>query len=563
MFPSDLWIADPNADKLYKVENDSISLSVTTPSNPRAVLVSQDMINVYTLNWDENTVSQYRHGVHVLDIKVGNGPRGICEDGNGVIYVTNYTDSTVSKIIVNSSTSAAYVADTISVHTAPYGIVADSRNKIFVACYLSSVVDEIVNDTVVNTVSVGYAPRAITCDVYDNIWVACYGANTVSKLTNAAKVLDIELSSSGRGPIAIVSNSAGTVYTANYLGNNVSIIKDGALSGTISIADAPTSIGINKDDAVYVTSELEGVVSKIVKDKDVTQISVCDNPTAFGDFTGCATYNVYHAVSGSSGQSSAPTGGWDLTSMSLEIQQLLGKVKNGTVATSADLVTYHNTVYTTVESALDKLMDATPVISSFSATNLVYENGSSVTSLQLSWTFNKSMATAVVKAGGLSLGSLATTTGATVDSAGTKILSGFSLTANSAITLIATDDKGNSVSKSINLEFKDRFLYGAIASGAAVGQTVLAALSKSGLVGDPYGKYFKIDCADGMAPILAFPSDWKIDPSQIVFANGYTNDWTAQTVTYTNASGGSKSYDVYVLNTVLYGDAVAGVLQLL
>ena len=564
MFPSDLWITDPNAGKLFKVENDLVAMSIATPKNPRAVLVSQDMVNVYTVNWDENTISQYRHGAHAQDIRVGQTPYAICEDGNGVIYVTNYGDNTVTKIEKDSNTSEMKVTETINVHTGPRGIVADSRNKIFVSCYLSNVVDEIVNDSVVASIKVGYAPKAVTCDIYDNIWVANYGANSVSKLTSGVKILDVDLKDFGRGPSAITSNSAGVVYVANYLGNNVAIIKDGVVAGTIPVAAAPTAIDINADDAVYVTSELSGTVTKIVKDKDITEIAVCDNPSAFGDFTGCATYNVYHATTGSgSGQSQAPAGGWDITSMNLEIQQLLGKVKAAKVDTSADLVTYHNPKFATVEKALDKLMDTAPVVNSFDCTNLVYESGATVSAFQIAWNFNKPMASAVVKFNSATIADLATVKGDIVDSSGAKIITGFNVTTSGTLTVVVTDDKGVMASKALKVEFRDKFMFGAIAEGAAVGQVVLAALNKSPLLNNPYGKYFVVECAEGKTPVLAFPADWKIDISQLVFTNGFVNDWTKTTINYLNQSGGSKAYDVYVLNTVLYGSNVAGVIELL
>ena len=106
-------------------------------------------------------------------------------------------------------------------------------------------------------------------------------------------------------------------------------------------------------------------------------------------------------------------------------------------------------------------------------------------------------------------------------------------------------------------------MFGAIAEGAAVGQVVLAALNKSPLLNNPYGKYFVVECAEGKTPVLAFPADWKIDISQLVFTNGFVNDWTKTTINYLNQSGGSKAYDVYVLNTVLYGANIAGVVELL
>ena len=559
MFPSDLWVTDPNAGRLYKVENDMVSMSIQTPKNPRSVLVSQDMIYVYTVNWDENTVSQYRQGVLVRDIKVGNIPYAICEDGNGYIYVTNYGDNTVSKI------SNGMVIETINVNNGPRGIIADSRNKIFVACYLDDCVVEIVNNTVVNRIRTGYAPKALTCDVYDNVWVTNYGSNSVSKITNGAKILDVELSDYGRGPSAIVSNSAGILYVANYLGNNVTVIKDAVVKSTILVNASPTAIGVTADDSIYVLSEIGGAVVKISRDKVVSQIQVCDNPSGFGDFTGCATYNVYHtAGSGGSGNSggSVPPGGWGLSTLAADLRTLLNKLINKKVETEAGLVSYDNTRYPTVEDALNSLMKIPPVILNFSATNAVFEYGSTVTSLQISWSFNKPMSKVTLKNGSTEIADLSINPGELIDASGTRVVTGLSITTDSAIALVAEDDNGIATLKSIRVEFQNSFLYGSMDPNGVVNQGTLVDLSKSPLMDKPNGKFVEIDCADGKYPVLAFPSLWGVEMHQIVFANGYSNEWEKKTVDFVNASGATASYDVFVIERPMSGKFLVTALNL-
>ena len=143
MYPNDLWIADPNGgsssasdtdrtSKLYKIEDDQVTVTTNAYLQTTAVHVSQDMMHVYLTNLQGNLVSRYRNGVHVSDIKVGSLPMGICENSNGVLYVTNYGDNTVSKIV------DGVVTRTIPVHAGPRGIIANSRNKVYVACYLGN-----------------------------------------------------------------------------------------------------------------------------------------------------------------------------------------------------------------------------------------------------------------------------------------------------------------------------------------------------------------------------------------------------------------------------------------
>ena len=364
MFPNDLWIADPHANKLYKVVNDIVQPTVlNTSNNPRSILVSQDMTSVYAVNRDSNSITQYRSGTEIRTIGVGKMPYGICEDSNHNVYVTNYQDNTVTKI------SGSKVVATIAVDAGPRGITCDENDDIYVACFLSSTVVKISSGVNVASIQVGQNPEGITCDSSDNIWVACYGSNIATKITKGIKVLDIEV---GKGPVAIVVDNKGVVYTANYYSNDVTMIatnSDATMSITnIPVGDGPTAIAVNRDNEVYVTSGLGTDVRKIVDGVVTDTIEVCDNPSAFGDFTGCSAYNVFNQVPAGGTTVGVPEGGWKLTDLESGVQDALNKVIGGISPSTASNVTYEKTTMVddeeeilniTVESALNELYTTT------------------------------------------------------------------------------------------------------------------------------------------------------------------------------------------------------------
>ena len=359
MFPNDLWIADPHANKLYKVVDDVVQSGVlNTNNNPRSILVSQDMTSLYVVNRDANSITQYRSGSEIRDIFVGKMPYGICEDSNRNVYVTNYQDNTVSKI------TGSKVVDTIAVDAGPRGIVCDENDDIYVACFLSSTVCKISSGVNVASIEVGQNPEGITCDSSNNIWVACYGSNIISKISKGLKTLDVEVD---KGPVAIVVDTNGTVYTANYYSNNVSMVATGSSSITVTnipVGEGPTAIAINRDNAVYVTSGLGTDVRKIVDGAVIDTIEVCDNPSAFGDFTGCSAYNVFNAVPSGGESVGVPSGGWKITDLESGIQDAINKVIGGVSPSTADNVTYEKSTMIddeeeilniTVAAALDEL----------------------------------------------------------------------------------------------------------------------------------------------------------------------------------------------------------------
>lgn len=289
MFPDNLYISDPTGGRLYIVENDVVSSSMSIVNEARAILVCQNMADIYTVNRDNSTVTRIHNGEAMGDIFVGKMPYGICEDRNGRIYVTNYADYTVT-VIEDGQVSGL----PIPVSAGPRGIVADYYGNIWVACYLSNTVVKIVNRTVVDEISMPFNPEGITCSANNDIWVACSGSNVAVKITNSKKGVTI---STGKCPVAIVCDRKGNIFTANFEDDSVTMITSDNFTYDIPVGDGPSAIAVNSENLIYVTSSLSG--EKVYKINPASQqvigkIQVCKSQCAFGDFTGCAAFNVFN-----------------------------------------------------------------------------------------------------------------------------------------------------------------------------------------------------------------------------------------------------------------------------
>ena len=370
MFPNDLWIIEPNTDassqengKLHKIVNDSpTSAYIAVEQNARAICVSQDMVTIYLANRDKNSISIIKNNQFAGEVYVGRTPYGVCEDHDKNIWVTNYSDNTVSKI------SKGVVVKTIAVDPGPKGICCDSNGDIYVACFLSSTVTKISSDIKVSSIEVGLNPEGITCDSFDNIWTANYGSNTVSKITRGIKILDVEV---GRAPIALVADSSGAVFVANYMGNDVTSIASGngkIVTTTIPVGAGPTAISVTQDDSIYVAVGLENYVAKIVKNTVIGKIEVCENPSGFGDFTGCAAYNVFNAIPApDTGETTTiPDGGWYITQLQPDIQKAINAVtanlnSNGTLGMNVEDIDYTPPAGSTKET-VENLKQALDVV---------------------------------------------------------------------------------------------------------------------------------------------------------------------------------------------------------
>ena len=297
MFPDSLYISDPTGGLTYILDNDVVSKSFPTLVGVYSYLIAQNMQEVYTVNRSYNSLTRYQNLEAIGDIQVGTSPWAICEDPTGRIYVTNYGDNTVS-VIQNG-----VVTSVVNVDSGPRGIISDPNGVIYVACYLSNTVCKIVNNIMVERVSVPFNPEGITCSPTGEVWVTCSGSNVVVKLMKNGKHLTIDV---GRCPVAVVCDKRGNVFTANFEDDTVtqiSTVNKNQVT-TIGVGDGPSALAINSSGMVYVTSNLSGEKVYKINPKNslvIGTIDVCKGQSAFGDFTGCATYNCFNPNGGITG----------------------------------------------------------------------------------------------------------------------------------------------------------------------------------------------------------------------------------------------------------------------
>lgn len=296
MFPDTLYVSDPADGILYGVDQGIVKPVTKTVKEVHSILVAQNQVDIYTVNSHDNSITRINRGTPIGDIRVGNYPYGICEDPNGILYVTNYSDNTVTVIQNNIPDPTP-----IPVDRGPRGIISDAYGNIWVACYLSNTVVQIVNRTVVSRIQVGQDPEGITCDIQNNIWVTCSGSNLVAKIVKGQKVWSKE---TGKRPIAVVTDKNLNVYVANFEDDSVTIInqKTNMTSTVIGVGDGPSAITIDSQNYVYVVSNLfgENIYKINPKTREVIdRIYVCTSPSAFGDFSGCSTFNVFNPTTDS------------------------------------------------------------------------------------------------------------------------------------------------------------------------------------------------------------------------------------------------------------------------
>ena len=135
--------------------------------------------------------------------------------------------------------------------------------------------------------------------------MTCSGSNVVVKLMRNGTHLTID---TGKCPVAVVCDKRGNVFTANFEDDTVSMISTVNKNKvtTIAVGDGPSALAINSQGFVYVTSNLSGEKLYKINPRNglvIGQIEVCKGQSAFGDFTGCATYNCFNPSGGTSSSS--------------------------------------------------------------------------------------------------------------------------------------------------------------------------------------------------------------------------------------------------------------------
>jgi streptogramin lyase len=551
---------------LYKYTNDTLDgVKLETGNAPWAICVATNKSDVYVVNQDDATVSRYQSGERMKDISTGGStPYGVCQgiipdsNGNYPIFVTNYATNTVSKIVNDS------VQEVIPVGTGPRGICVDRGGNIWVANYTSNDVSVIWKGVTVynKTIKVATGPDGICSDTKGNIYVACSVSGVVSKISNQIKVADINVGSAPRG---ICTDDNNNIWVSNFNSRTVTKINGADLSTTdFPAGSGPLSIGLRKNPATNSTDiAVFNYTDKTIMRLDIrtgTELGTIEtgyNPMGFGDFTGMQTYLMRLQYDGQNPGGVTKTG-WDDLSDDLQ-KIILGQIDPGITHKASDIILSGHPDYPTVQAALDEILYVDPVVGSFNITNpinAIAEVGSKINTVNFAWTatnLDNIVSQTILCASNdkASVGSVAPGIMSAVLNDTTNTLN---LQTNTTWTLTVRTKKGD-ITRSALLKFLPKMYYG-VTKKAVYTSAEITALSNNEFIeadeNNSISKTMKFDATGGNYLVFAVPSAFRMNAGGDITIGGFINsDWDVkQDFSITNASGYTNKYDIYTSKNI-------------
>lgn len=576
-----IWAAANNTTSdsalrgLYKYTNDAQEVKVETGTSPWGIAVSKDKVNVYVTNQEDNTVSRFYNNERMVDIYTnGTTPYGVCEgiipnsNGSYPIFVTNYSSNTVVKI------EGDQVTEVFPVGVGPRGICCDIEGNIWVANYTDNTVSIIWKGVTLydQKIAVASGPDGICCDSEGNIYVACSVSGVVTKISNMIKVADVTVGSNPRG---ICCDDDDNVWVANYNEKSVTKINGADLSQeSFPVGNSPFSIGCRQDntgvcDIVVFNYEDKSII-RMNKTSGVVlgQINTGYNPMGFGDFTGMQSYIVNNTY-----QNTNPGGETKITwnDLSEDLQQIILGQESPTLNIKAsNVILDGHTKYPTVQAALDYLLYESPTLSSnlviTSPANGYAEVGSSVSTVKFAWSVTNP---AYVTSQTLVCPSNSYATVGSITPGITQVTgqnlnvytdeeSGISyngLTSNTTWVLTVTGTNGEQLQSQATLKFLPKMYYGASSQMIFTSDAILQLANNQfidTINGELMDFQMEFNCTGGKYMIFALPSAYRINAGGDIFIGGLINsDWDVkQNFKITNASGYTNNYDIYTSKNI-------------
>lgn len=190
---------------------------------------------------------------------------------------------------------------------------------------------------------------------------------------------------------------------------------------------------------------------------------------------------------------------------------------------------------------IDDLAYTKIAINSLTATNSSNEIGATVTASDVTWTLNKEPKTQKIKFGAEQEEIL--------DKAPRKkSYTGKSVKTNTNIVLTVTDERDAVVSRTVGIAFQPKVYWGKT-NKEQLGNADILALEGSALAGGR-GRTFTVNAGVGEKIVYAIPSTFGTPTFNVGgFDGGFRK---LQTLSFTNASGHTQNYDVWVsVNTGL------------
>jgi DNA-binding beta-propeller fold protein YncE len=191
---------------------------------------------------------------------VGNAPHYIAFDDDNNCWITNYGDSTVTKLSSLGITLGTYSTG------GPNGITIDGSKNIWVANGRGGSVTKL-SDTgsILGTFTVGGKPSKIAFDDEDNGWVTNNGDNVI-KLSPSGSILGTY--TTGTYTWGVVVDACNNVWVANNANNGGNTVvkldsSNGNILETVNVGDSPFDLAIDPSGNIWVTYNSGTTVYKI------------------------------------------------------------------------------------------------------------------------------------------------------------------------------------------------------------------------------------------------------------------------------------------------------------
>lgn len=215
----------------------------------------------------------------------------------------------------------------------------------------------------------------------------------------------------------------------------------------------------------------------------------------------------------------------------VDVRKEIAEGSGGSFSGSASDVTYGNYGYDNVGAALDSLLYVAINITGFSNNAGNKENGQVVSSVTFNWSLNKTPTTLKFN-------------GEAIDvNLRSKTLTGLTIKSGTSWSLVATDEKGASSTRSTGISFYDKRYWGVSSVSTADDITNAMVLGLSSELAGSRGKTFTLNAGTGEYIYYAFPASWGTPKFTVGgFEGGFS---LVKTFNFTNASGYTASYVVY------------------
>lgn len=595
---------------LYKYTNSiQDGDKLETGNNPFGICVALDKANVLVTNMEDNTISRYQNGERMVDIDCGGeSPFSICQGRFNTIntdpsfYVTNYGSSTVTRITNDT------VDKVIPVGQGPRGICADKYGNIWVANYIDGTVTRIQdndNGTVgTTTIKVATGPEGICADAYGYVWVSCSISNVVTKIKadSGLKIVDISVGSTPRGICA--NEDSSMIWVTNFKSRSVTRISTKDLSTTeFPVGKSPININVDRDGNIIVFNYDDKSIMELSdngeKITEIGAISTGYNPVGFGDFTGMQAYMMYNSFSKTNPDGTTKIGWEDLTT---ELQNIIKTGGSGvTDQIFAKDVIYQSNDNTipTVQAALDALFGEknTSEVTTFAISKPVNgyaEVGSVVDSATFIWAY-KNNNDANVSSISISSTNQYANVGLITDPGvkEQKVLTVNKLgvhddikglSTNTTFTFTSVDKSAGATKKTAILRFLPKMYWGVSSNQIYDGTSTTTIVNDDGstsivannqivklgnneflnlMDGETCKKTLYFDCTGGKYIIIALPAAYNLSTTGgITTGNGSAegtvlSNWNVkQDMLVQNESMYTNKYNVFTLNEIQHGSNI-------